>query len=71
MSKRPSPFGSQTLVSAEEISEFLGCSPKHVRRLAQRGQLPKCIKIGRLCRWPRREIEAWLEDRLSAEAGRS
>ena len=64
MTKRPTPFGSQTLVDAVEIAGYLGCSPKHVRRLAERGQLPKPVKIGRLCLWPREAIERWLESRI-------
>lgn len=61
MTKRPTPFGSATLVDANEIAAFLGCSPKHVRRLADQGQLPKAVKVGRLRRWPRQAIEQWLE----------
>jgi len=59
--KRPTPFGSSALVDAEEISQFLGCSPKHVRRMAERGDFPKPVKVGRLRRWPRQAVEQWLE----------
>jgi len=48
MPKRPSPFGSATLVDAREIAVFLGCSLKHVRRMAEKGQLPQPVKVGRL-----------------------
>ena len=61
MTKRPTPFGSATMVDAKEIAGFLGCSPKHVRRLADQGKLPKPIRAGRLRRWPRQAIEQWLE----------
>ncbi len=61
MPPRPTPFGSATLVDAKEIACFLGCSPKHVRRLAEQGRLPKPVKVGRLLRWPRQAIERWLE----------
>lgn len=64
MTKRPTPFGTQTLVDAVEIAGYLGCSPKHVRRLAERGQLPKAVKVGRLRRWPREAIERWLQDHV-------
>jgi excisionase family DNA binding protein len=64
MTKRPTPFGSATLVDAKEIAGFLGCSPKHVRRLADQGQLPKSVKVGRLRRWPRQAIERWLETQV-------
>ena len=61
MNTRPTPFGSAALVDAEEIAQFLGCSPKHVRRIAERGQFPKPVKVGRLKRWPREAIEQWID----------
>ena len=61
MNKRPTPFGSAALVDAEERAQFLGCSPKHVRRIAERGQFPKPVKVGRLKRWPREAIEQWID----------
>ena len=57
MKKRPTPFGSAALVDAEEIAQLLSCSPKHVRRMAERGQLPKPVHVGRLQRWPQEAIE--------------
>ena len=48
-------------VSAQEIAKVLACSPKHVHTLAERGFLPKPVKIGSLARWPRQVIERWLE----------
>jgi excisionase family DNA binding protein len=64
MPRRPTPFGTATLVDAKEIAAFLACSPKHVRRLAEQGRMPKPVKVGRLCRWPRESIERWLQDRI-------
>jgi excisionase family DNA binding protein len=49
------------MVDAKEIAGFLGCSPKHVRRLSDQGKLPKPVRVGRLRRWPRQAIEQWLE----------
>ena len=60
MNKRPTPFGTAALVDAEEIAQFLSCSPKHVRRMADSGQFPKPVKVGRLKRWPRKAIEQWI-----------
>jgi excisionase family DNA binding protein len=60
MPKRPTPFGSATLVDAREIALLLGCSPKNVRLLAEQGKLPKAVRVGRLCRWPKHAIEQWL-----------
>lgn len=61
MPKPPSPFGSAPLVDAEQIAAFLGCSVKHVRRLAELGQFPKPMKVGRLRRWRRQAVELWIE----------
>jgi prophage regulatory protein len=61
MPKPPSPFGSTPLVDAEQIAAFLGCSVKHVRRLADLGQFPKPVKVGRLRRWCRQAVELWVE----------
>jgi excisionase family DNA binding protein len=50
------------LVRAKEIAAFLGCSPKHVRRLSERGEFPKPVKAGRLLRWTRQSVENWLTE---------
>jgi excisionase family DNA binding protein len=60
MPKRPTPFGSATLVDAKELASFLGCSEKNVRRLTDKGQIPKAVKVGKLLRWSRQTIEDWL-----------
>lgn len=68
MPKRASPFGSAALVDAKEVAVFLGCSVKHVRRLAEQGRLPLPVKVGRLYRWSRQSIENWLDQQ---EGGRN
>jgi excisionase family DNA binding protein len=50
------------LVRAKEIASFLGCSPKHVRKLSERGEFPKPVKAGRLLRWSRQSVERWLAE---------
>lgn len=64
MPTRPTPFGTATLVDANEIAAFMGCSPKHVRRLAEQGRFPKAVRVGRLHRWPRQAIEQWLTEQV-------
>ena len=59
--KRAAPFGPAMFVSAQEIAAVLACSPKHVHTLAERGLLPKPVKIGSLARWPKKIIDQWLE----------
>ena len=48
------------LLSVEEVAALLGCSPSHVWRLHASGKVPKPVKLGRLVRWRRAEIAAWV-----------
>jgi predicted DNA-binding transcriptional regulator AlpA len=62
MTSNRCPLSTASLVTADELATFLGCSPKHVQRIARRGVFPKPIRIGRLCRWQRHRVEQWLAD---------
>lgn len=42
------------------VAELLGCSSRHVRRLADSGAMPRPIHIGRLIRWRNADLDAWL-----------
>ena len=42
------------------IAELLGCSSRHVRRLADAGRMPRPVHIGRLVRWLRADVDQWL-----------
>ena len=44
----------------DAIAELLGCSSRHVRRLADSGAMPRPIHIGRLVRWRKADVDAWL-----------
>ena len=44
----------------DAIAEMLGCSSRHVRRLADCGALMRPIHIGRLVRWRKADVDAWL-----------
>lgn len=68
LTDRTSPFGNDMMVDAKEIAAFMGCSPKHIRRLADDGRMPRSIKIGRLHRWHRQDIEKWLAAQASGGA---
>ena len=56
----PSKVSPGRLMKISEIASVLRCSPRHVRRMALRGEFPEPVKIGRLRRWPREKFEAWL-----------
>lgn len=51
------------LLSAAEVAILLGCSARHVQRLARRGGLPRPVELGALRRWSADEIDRWIEDR--------
>lgn len=53
------------LVSAEELSERLSIPVSTIRWYARIGRLPS-VKIGRLVRFPLKEVERTLEEQLRA-----
>tara|TARA_Y100000310_G_scaffold308193_1_gene351048 strand:- start:1791 stop:2048 length:258 start_codon:yes stop_codon:yes gene_type:complete len=53
----------RAMLSVDDIAnDYLGCSSRHVRRLADAGRMPRPIKLGSLVRWPRSVIEQWIAD---------
>lgn len=51
---------STGMYDVDAIAELLGCSSRHVRRLADMGAMPRPIHIGRLVRWRKADVDAWL-----------
>lgn len=52
------------LLTIEQVAEFLGVSPRTVRRLMRRG-LPS-VRFGRLVRFEQRDLLRWVEARKEA-----
>lgn len=53
----------RAMLSVDEVAQiYIGCSTRHVYRLADSGRMPKPIKLGALIRWPRAVIEQWIAD---------
>jgi excisionase family DNA binding protein len=48
------------LLSVETVATMLDVSTSHVRRLRDGGKLPKGRKVGGSIRWPRQDIEAYI-----------
>ena len=48
------------LLDVRRVAELLGCSPRHVYRLADSGRMPSPVKLGDLARWNRAALEAWI-----------
>ncbi|NOY42980.1 MAG: helix-turn-helix domain-containing protein [Planctomycetes bacterium] len=50
------------LLDVRAVAAMLGCSQRHVYRLADAGRLPVPVKLGALIRWRRDELNDWLDD---------
>jgi excisionase family DNA binding protein len=48
------------LLDARAAAALLGCSARHLKRLADAGDAPPPRKLGRLVRWARRDLESWI-----------
>ena len=53
--------GLAQLLDVEAVAEKLSCSTRHVYRLADRGQMPRPIKLGKLVRWSASGIQEWID----------
>ncbi len=52
--------GTASLISIRQVAELLGCSTRHIQRLADSGKMPRPVRLGTLLRWSRQTIEAWV-----------
>jgi predicted DNA-binding transcriptional regulator AlpA len=53
--------GREQLLDVQAVAAMLGCSSRHVYRLADGGKMPRPVKIGALCRWPLASIQSWID----------
>jgi excisionase family DNA binding protein len=60
MSKRLLLSPAADLLDVKAVAERLACSERHVYRLASDGSMPPPVRLGRLVRWSRRELEDWI-----------
>ena len=49
------------LMDAAALADLLCCSTRHLYRLCESAKMPRPIKLGRLVRWRREEIDRWIE----------
>lgn len=56
----PPPGTKAALLDVDQVAAMLSCSPRHVRRLAEAGRMPRPVHLGALTRWARADIEAWI-----------
>jgi excisionase family DNA binding protein len=50
----------QPLIGIKDVAGMIGCSSRHVARLAKNNHLPAPVKVGRLTRWRKAEIQEWI-----------
>jgi excisionase family DNA binding protein len=70
----PADAPAPALLDVRAVTALLGCSPRNVYRLADRGAMPSPIKLGAaLVRWRRQDLDAWLAGgcRPVRQAGRA
>ncbi|MBM4041217.1 MAG: helix-turn-helix domain-containing protein [Planctomycetes bacterium] len=48
------------LLDVRAVAAIVGCSSRNVYRLSDGGRTPRPVKIGRLVRWRRADIETWI-----------
>ena len=49
----------ERLMTVQELASYLRCSVTTVRRIVARGEMPH-YRLGKMVRFRRREIDAWL-----------
>lgn len=50
------------LIDVQTVASLLGCSARHVYRLADGGRMPAPVKLGALVRWHRATLDEWIAD---------
>ena len=51
---------STGMIDVDAVATLCDCSPRHVRRMADSGAMPRPIHLGRLVRWRRADVDQWL-----------
>jgi excisionase family DNA binding protein len=62
----PPELAAAVLLDVRAVAALLGCSTRHVYRLADASRMPAPVRIGALVRWRRTDIESWLDARCPA-----
>jgi excisionase family DNA binding protein len=48
------------LLTVDDVATLCGVSTRHILRLSDAGKMPRPLKLGRLSRWRRDEIDRWI-----------
>ncbi len=50
------------LYVADDVAALLQCSVRNIWAMNDRGELPGMVRIGRLVRWRKSAVDAWIEN---------
>ena len=53
-------MSEKPLMDIHEVADLFRISTRTVRRLSERGEFPKPVKLGALVRWSRVSIDNWV-----------
>ena len=48
------------LLDVKSVASRLGCSPRHVWRMRDKGVLPPAVELGALVRWNSESLDDWI-----------
>jgi excisionase family DNA binding protein len=54
------PGRLSAMPDTEELAAYCNCSPRHINRMRDGNLMPQPIRLGRLIRWRREDIEKWV-----------
>lgn len=57
----PPEVAVAALLDVRAVAALLGCSSRHVYRLADTGRLPPPVRLGALVKWSHTVIQAWID----------
>ena len=60
--ERPAERDVPALLDVRAVAALLGCSPRHVYRLSDAGEMPTPVHLGGLCRWCKAALVLWIAD---------
>lgn len=60
---------SAELLNVNAVASLLGISSRQVYRLADRGRMPRPVRLGALVRWRRAELLEWIASGCPAAKG--
>ena len=60
---------SDQMVDMKFITTFTGLTDKWFYKLIKEKKFPKPIKLGRVSRWFKSEVEKWLKERIEESRG--